>query len=107
MENVEIPRCLVPRSDSPVSTEFHAFCDASEESFATAIYVQNYDDNGFISFNLVTAKTRVAPKKTISVAKMELQAALLGTRVLATVQKDLSIEIKRRIYWTDSGCVRN
>ena len=52
-------------------------------------------------------KTRVAPKKTISVAKMELQAPLFGTRVLAIVQKDLSIEIKRRIYWTDSSCVRN
>ena len=64
------------------------------------------------------AKTRVAPKKTISVAKLELQAALLAilapskaacssnlaTKVLA---KELTIPIRRRKFWTNSSCVWN
>ena len=53
------------------------------------------------------AKTRVAPKKTISVAKLELQAALLGARMAKMLVKELTTSIRRRRFWTDSSCVRN
>ena len=53
------------------------------------------------------AKTKLGPKKTISVAKMELQAALLGARLTNFVRQAVTNKINRRYFWTDSSCVRN
>ena len=53
------------------------------------------------------AKTKVASKETVSVAKLELQAALLGTRQADKVFACLMSKIEKRWFWTDSSCVRN
>ena len=53
------------------------------------------------------AKTKVAPKKTISVAKLELQSALPGARLAEYVEEGLTRTINKRYFWTDSACVRN
>ena len=55
---------------------------------------------------LVIAKTKVTPKKTLSVAKLELQAALLAARLANTVTKGTRINLNRRWLWTDSSCTR-
>ena len=94
LEGIRVPRCLVPQADGEQLSELRVLCDASEEAFATALYIRNTDLVGnYLSSNLVISKTRVAPRKTISVAKMVLQAALLGVRVASTVQNKLSIII--------------
>ena len=49
----------------------------------------------------------VVLKKTISVAKLELQAALLGAWIAQTLGEELSLTIRRRRRWTDSSCARN
>ena len=43
---------------------------------------------------------------TISVAKLELQAALLGVRVATVVEAELLIQITKQYFWTDSMGVR-
>jgi hypothetical protein len=53
------------------------------------------------------AKTKLAQKKTISVAKLELQAALLGSRLARYVCDALNRPIDKKYFWTDSSCVRN
>ena len=53
------------------------------------------------------AKTKVAPSKTISVGKLELLAAVLGSRLAKYVENALTRAITRRYFWTDSSCVRN
>ena len=97
LEGIRVPRCLVPHSDDRQFSELHVLCDASEEAFATVLYIRNTDLAGtYLSSNLVISKTRVAPRKTISVAKMELQAALLAASVASTVQNELSIPLDRQ-----------
>ena len=86
LEGIHVPRCLVPHTDDEQLSELHVLCDASEEAFATALYILNTDLAGsYLSSNSVISKIRIAPRKTISVAKMELQAALLGARMASTV----------------------
>jgi hypothetical protein len=52
-------------------------------------------------------QTNSRKKKTISIPKLELNAALLGTRLLRTVCSTLGPKIQRRKLWTDSSTVRN
>ncbi len=55
----------------------------------------------------VKATNKLAPKKTISVPKLELNAVLLGARVTQAIQQALPDHIHRRRFWTDSSTVRN
>ena len=102
---IQFPRCLCPNDLFEI--EIHAFGDASEEAFAACVYLRCVSIESVVTVNLVTAKTRVAPRKVISVAKLELQAALLAARSCHTVENSIRFKINRRVFWTDSTCVRH
>ncbi|XP_070855366.1 uncharacterized protein [Drosophila suzukii] len=61
------------------------------------------DDNVMVSF--VCAKTKCAPMRTMSIPRLELQAAVLGTRLMNTVQEEHSVDISETVLWTDSKTV--
>ena len=103
----QFARCLRPRPDELKETQMHCFVDASEEAFAAVIYTRCLYNDGSVFCNLVMAKTRVAPRKTISVAKLELQAALLGVRLMSYVEDGIRFKPSKRTFWTDSSCVRH
>ncbi len=51
------------------------------------------------------SKIDLAP--TFSVVKLELQAALLGTRLATYIGASLTQPHVNRFFWTDNSCVRN
>jgi len=51
------------------------------------------------------AETRVAPLKPMSIPRLELQAAVMGSRLATTIKKEPSIEIYQTFFWTDSQTV--
>lgn len=107
---LETPRCLFPGEENIVKSELHTFCDASEEAYAAMCYTRNVYKDGRVKVRLVMAKTKVAPKKRLSVPRLELNAALLGARLAAFVMKSLSPERRVKLasfFWTDSSCTRN
>ncbi|XP_074036730.1 uncharacterized protein [Leptinotarsa decemlineata] len=96
----KIPRCysfLIPGADR---IELHTFYDSSEESFATVYYLRVLKDD-----SIIAAKTRVAPLKQLSILRLELQAAVMGSRLAETIKLELEITINRMYFWTDSKCV--
>jgi hypothetical protein len=107
LNDVKMPRCLFPDSANIVSSELHTFCDASEEAYAAVVYVRSVYGDGSVVVRQVKATNKLAPKKTISVPRLELNAALLGARVARAVQEALPAHVKRRRFWTDSSTVRN
>ena len=104
-DHQEIPRCIRLTSDEQVEMDIHLFWDASGKPFTAAAYVRNSKNKVCISSNIIMVKTRVTPKKTISVAKLELQT--MGSRMSKILGEELTIPINRRGLWTDSSCVRN
>ena len=66
------------------------FCDASERAYAACIYNVATDSHGRRKSSLLVAKTKVAPVKLQSVPRLELCAALLGTRLFQSVVKSIA-----------------
>lgn len=82
-----------------------AFSDASEGAYGAAVYVKVQDDlNSPAVVNLVCAKSKVAPLKTISVARLDLCAVLLMSRLVRRVIDTYKSrhEIKNVFCFTDS-----
>jgi hypothetical protein len=107
LNKVAMPHCLFPDRETLESSELHTFCDASEEAYAAVIYIRNVYSSGQVVIWQVKATNKLAPKKTISVPKLELNAALLGATVTQAVQQALPDHIHRWRFWIDSSTVRN
>ena len=65
LKKLKIPRCIRPKTGEDVESEVHVFCDASEEAFAAVAYLRSVRKEKHLFSNIIMAKTRVAPKKTI------------------------------------------
>lgn len=86
--------------------ELHIFVDGSELAYSTAAYFRIEDQNG-ADCKLIGGKTKVAPLKPLSIPRMELQAAVLGTRFKKSIIDDHTMEISRTVIWSDSETVLN
>ena len=107
LKMIEFPRCLFPDEDDIVRMELHTFTDASEEACAASCYTWMVYSDGRILIRHVKSATRLAPLKTVSVCKLELNAALVGSRLANFVQTALRRRCDARYFWTDSSTVRN
>ena len=96
LEQIEVSRHI--KTDPSQPSEIHIFCDASEQAYGAVAYeVQN----GQIS--LIAAKTRVAPapKRALSIPRLELLSNLIATELGRYILKQHQTNHKITI-WTDS-----
>lgn len=86
--------------------ELHIFCDASEEAYAaTAYWRLTYADKEKTEVALVAARAKVAPLKRQTIPRLELQAALIGTRLAKAIKQEHRLRIDDITYWSDSQTV--
>lgn len=83
--------------------QLHIFVDASELAYCATAYFRTLESDGTLECVLVAAKTKVAPLKTQSVPRLELQAAVLGARLMQFVEESHTLVITRKIPWSDSA----
>ncbi|XP_043069703.1 uncharacterized protein [Drosophila bipectinata] len=76
------------------------FVDASQSAFAAVVYWRITYEDGDVQVRFVCAKTKCAPMRTMTIPRLELQAAVLGTRLMDTVRQ--SVPIAEIVLWTDS-----
>ena len=55
--------------------------------------------------DLVIGKCRVAPIRNMTVAKLDMQAAVFGVRLRELILEEHDIEVDRIVQWTDSTTV--
>ena len=84
--------------------ELHIFCDASTKAMCAVAYWRWFS-NGQVMVAFVASKSRVAPLKSVTVPRLELQAALLGARLAKTIIENHNITPCRRVFWCDSTTV--
>ncbi|XP_062714355.1 uncharacterized protein LOC134291087 [Aedes albopictus] len=106
MGSVRIPRCFFSGASRSAmdGMQIHVFVDASPEAYASVAYLRIID-KGVPRCALVAAKSKVAPLKPLSVPRLELQAALIGSRLADTICKYLNLSVKQRFFWLDSSTV--
>ena len=90
LNEIKIRRCFhINTQKKPVKLELFAFGDASNKSYATAVYLVGTHLDGSFSSNLVLSKSRIAPKKMVenkeevfSIVRLELLSAVITTRAV-------------------------
>ena len=104
VRSVYIERCLIPekfRGMTPLpEVSLHGASDASEDAMGIGVWLRwsaKEDDDAELSF--VCARSRLTPLNQRSMPRKELQAFLLLSRMMITVENALRIEIAyKRIY---------
>lgn len=100
LNKIEIPRQIV--IENAVTVEIHCFSDASERAYGSCIYVRSANSQNETLVRLACAKSRVAPIKAISLARLELCAALLSAQLCQNVISAIKLNINQVYYWCDS-----
>lgn len=103
LKNLSIQRLIINPSYKRV--ELHGFADASIKAYGACIYLKSILDNKKCQINLVCAKSRVAPLKQISLARLELCAAMLLAELVDRMKTILTISIDKYYLWSDSTIV--
>jgi hypothetical protein len=93
LNDVVLERCLCPFI--PVKLPILCvFADASRGVFGTCAYIRSVNVSGVVAVKFVAAKSRVAPLKELSVPRLELQAAVLASRLCKTIQEETRMQFK-------------
>ena len=82
--------------------DLHFFADASLDTMCIVAYFRD-QQTGELAY--VVGKCRVAPMKQQSIPRLELQAAMYGTRLKQLIVDEHDVEIERTVFWTDSTTV--
>ena len=85
--------------------EIHGYADASESAFGAVLYSRITDSEGRIHVHLIASKTKLSPIKQISIPRLELCAAHLLARLVASITPTYAHLNPRYILWSDSEIV--
>lgn len=106
LKGFEIPRCVIPANfGSLLKVELHHFCDASQEAYGSVSYIRVMNENQSIHCGFLLGKSRLAPIQQMSIPRLELSAAVLAVRMSSVLNEELSFEVQKNVYWTDSMVV--
>lgn len=107
LQSITMPRCYTPAcADSNTSTvDLHIFCDSSEKAYGSVAYLRVEDADGHVFVSFVMARSRVAPKRQLSMPRLELSAALTGAQLAKVLHTELTLQIRQTIMWSDSTTV--
>ena len=100
LSELSIPRSYFLSDGNPrqCKLQLHVFSDASEIGYGASSYLRSEYPDGRVHCAFIIGKARNAPVKFVSIPRLELQAAVLATRMF-------KMNISRTYLWTDSEIV--
>ena len=104
LRQLTIPRCYFTEPVDQI--ELHMFGDSSQDVFCAVRFLRaRLSSSHKTQISFIFDKARVAPMKALSIPKLELQAALLATRLKYDILTALTVSINHLYMWTDSTTV--
>lgn len=104
LSTISIPR-FIGSGAQPATVKLIGFSDASKTAYAAAVYLMVEYATGETKFNLLQAKSRVAPVKTVSIPRLELCGAVLLAKLISHVRDSWLGNIDETTCFTDSRIV--
>ena len=106
LATLNIPRCVKPDDFGRISTcEIHHFSDASTLGYGQCSYIRLIDENERTHCSLLMSKSKVVPRKPITIPRLELSAAVTSVKTSAILTQELEYENITEWFWTDSNIV--
>ena len=105
-----IPRIFISRyygiETDTETTEFHFFADSSNQAYGVVVYLRS-KLNSDVKVSFVLGKSRLAPikEKSLTIPKLELQAALIAVRIKEKLVKEANAQVSKLYFWSDSKTV--
>ena len=97
---------LIKASDVTIGANEDAtlciFSDASREAFGSCAYIRQKEDNNKYEVKFDSSQVRVAPLKQVTTPRLELQAAVLASRLAKTIEEESRIKFSDVMFFTDS-----
>ena len=85
--------------------QLHGFSDASQAAYGAVVYARYLHKDATVSITLITAKTRVAPVKGLSIPRLELCGAKLLAQLISATATDIEVPASNLYGWCDSTAV--
>ncbi|XP_029340892.1 uncharacterized protein LOC115033071 [Acyrthosiphon pisum] len=99
LNTFKVPRHIM-NSSAHSTFLLHGFGDSSEKAYAAVVYLVSTQKHS--ASMLLTAKTRVAPIKKMTIPRLELCGALLLAELTNALLKSTNINIQSVNLWLDS-----
>ncbi|XP_024882128.1 uncharacterized protein LOC112461207, partial [Temnothorax curvispinosus] len=101
LASIRIPRTIAMANI--IRREIHGFCDASEQGYGAVVYIRIVAEDGVL-IRMLSAKSKVAPLKAITLPRLELCAAVLLSDLAEYIGNILrpKITIDGTYAWSDS-----
>ena len=85
-----------------VAYKVHIFSDTLELAYGIVTYLKLLFTGGTSTLNFLMWKSRLAPVKTVSLPRLELNAAAVGVPIAQVIKKEMSLPINTFKYCTNS-----
>ena len=82
--------------------QLHVFSDASEVAYGAVAYLHFKYKNGSVHCCVVMSKAHLAPIKSITLPRLELNAAVVGIRLYRILIQDIDVPVQSSHFRTDS-----
>lgn len=104
LPDIHFPRCYLPPSTNATTSEslMHVFCDASERVYGAVAYLLTTNKHSKIHVSFIMARSCIAPKRQLSIPRLELCAALSGAQLANLLSSEFTIPLQSVTLWTDS-----
>ena len=100
--NVALPRWIGYDDKKRYYIELLIFCDVSSVAYRVVAYIKLINlENIEIKCSFIVAKSRLSPlkEKSLSIPRLELQAAVLGARIKSTIIEKIDFQINITLYF--------
>ena len=106
LQQFSVDRCVQPKDfGDVVSRQLHTFSDASQRGYGAVTYLRVVNSSRDVYCSCLIGKSRQTPKKSVTIPRLELSAAVVATRLNLMMQHELDVFIDESFLWSDSTCV--
>ena len=88
LEELSVPRCYKPSGFIPTRIELHCFSDGNQNGYGAVAYLRITSSFGEVHCSFVLGKSRVAPRKPMTIPRLELTAILVAVRLAKFIQRN-------------------